>query len=204
MKIITVNREFGSGGREIGKRLADMLGFAYYDKEIITEIARRTNLDEKYLDGVVEKGISNFNFHYGNSLGFSYGNKIAVDVLIEQQKIIKEFASRGDSVFVGRGADVILREYKPFKIFVYADEKYKIERCRQRSEKDNALSDKQLKKSFRRIDKGRCELHDLLSDTRWKDYKAYNLCVNTGGVDIKDLIPLLKEYALKWFESSER
>ena len=58
MRIITISREFGSGGRELGKRLAEQLGFNYFDREIITEIAKKTELDEHYIDSVLEKGIT--------------------------------------------------------------------------------------------------------------------------------------------------
>ena len=89
MKIITISREFGSGGREIGKRLSDTLGFVYYDSEILTQIAQETNLDKNYLDRISEKGLPSYNLHYGRTFGFAY-NQTAVNALVAQQKAIKE------------------------------------------------------------------------------------------------------------------
>ncbi len=198
MRIITISREFGSGGREIGKRLAEALNIAYYDSEIISKIAQEMNLDENYLNNIIEKGIHNFNFHFGNSFNFSY-NQTAINVLVTQQKIIKELAQKGDAVFVGRGADVILKDYNPFKIFVYADMDYKIKRCKERDTKDNSLSDKELIKKIKQIDSNRSKVHDLLSNTKWNDCKAYNLCLNTTKMKIETIIPVLANYVERWF-----
>lgn len=198
MRIITISREFGSGGREIGKRLADALNIAYYDNEIITKIAKEMNLDENYLNNIVEKGIHNSNFHFGNSFSFSY-NQTAVNVLVTQQKIIKELASKGDAVFVGRAADIILKDYNPFKIFVYADLEHKIKRCKERDASDNTLSEKELIKKIKQIDSNRSKVHDLLANTKWNDYKSYSLCLNTTDMDIESVVPILASYIERWF-----
>ena len=72
MRIVTISREFGSGGRELGKRLADELGYAYYDKEIISKIASEVELDEEYVDHMLSKGIANnFSITYASSFGFN-------------------------------------------------------------------------------------------------------------------------------------
>ena len=86
MRIITISREFASGGRELGKRLAEALGFAYYDSEIINEIVKHTDYDAGFIDKVYDGAVS-FNFHYGRTFGFSI-NQPAIDALAAQHKDI--------------------------------------------------------------------------------------------------------------------
>ncbi len=199
MKIITISREFGSGGRELGKRLADMLGVAYYDTEIITEIAKKTNLDENYVSTISEKGISSFNFHFGHTFGATI-NQTAMDVIVAQHKVIKELAQKGDSVIVGRCADRILKDLNPLRIFVYADMESKIKRCRKKNPADNSLDDKQMAKKIKSIDNGRKKMHEFVSGGEWGDMKEYDLCVNTTGVPVKDIVPCVLNFADVWFK----
>lgn len=123
MKTITVSREFESGGRELGKRLADVLGVAYYDKEIISKIAENLKLDEQYIENHLERDFT-VNFPYTFRCSFStpfYAMNQVVDMLVEQHKIIRTLAKREDCVIVGRGADAVLHDMGPYNIFVYAD-----------------------------------------------------------------------------------
>lgn len=199
MKIITISREFGSGGRELGKRLADCLGIAYYDTEIITEIAKQTNLDENYVSTISEKGVPSFNFHFGHTFGATI-NQTAMDVVVAQHKVIKELAKKGDCVIVGRCADKILQDYKPLRIFVYADMESKIKRCREKNSADNGLDDKQLAKKIKSIDNGRKKMYEFISGGEWGEMKQYDLCINTTGVSIKEITPCVYEYANVWFK----
>lgn len=198
MKIITVSREFGSGGREIGKRLADELGFAYYDTEIITEIAKKTNLDENYVSTISEKGIPGFNFHFGNTFGATI-NRTAMDVIIMQHKVIKELAAKGNCVIVGRSADKILEAQDPFKIFVYADMKWKIKRCREKNYENADCDDDKLAKNIKAVDNGRRRMNDFVGGGEWGNKTQYNLCINTSGIEIKSIIKSLAEYINNWF-----
>lgn len=135
-RIITIGREFGSGGREIGKRLSDELGIAYYDNEIISQIADRTKLAEGYVQHVMENGPSTL---YPITIGRSF--YMGVDPIMEQNnaiyreqsRLIQEFAEKSDCVIVGRSADYILREKHPFRLFVYAEMEHKMERCKKRA-----------------------------------------------------------------------
>lgn len=198
MKIITISREFGSGGRELGKRLADKLEIAYYDTEIITEIAKMTNLDPNYVSTISEKGIPSFNFHYGHSFGATI-NKTAMDVVVAQQKVIKEIAKKGDAVIVGRCADKILKEYNPFRIFVYADTDSKLKRCREKNHEDASLDDKQMIKKMKSIDNDRKKMYEFVAGGEWGDMNQYDLCINTSGVNIKEVVDCVKVYADTWF-----
>lgn len=200
MKIITISREFGSGGRELGKRLAESLGFYYYDREIITEIAKETELDEGYVSKVFEKGVSTFTLHFGTSFsGLSVINQTPIDILIAQQKIIKTLAKKGNCVIVGRSANAILNEYHPFNIFAYADMDYKIDRCQSIGSGTENFSRKEILKHIKQIDNGRAKTHELFSPIKWGQKEGYNLCVNTTNVVIKDIIPAVSALADAWF-----
>ncbi len=193
--IVTVSRQFGSGGRELGKRLSDSLGLQYYDRELVTEIANKTALDENYVSSILESGgFNNFAFSFARTMPLLSSTPAAVtDVLVAQQKIIRSIGEKGDCVIVGRCADVILRDLHPVRIFVYADEKSKIARCRARAAKGEDYTDKELIKNFKKIDKGRAKLHDLLSSSDWGDKACYDLMINTSGKSIEKMIAPLAD-----------
>ena len=150
-RIITIGREFGSGGREFGRRLSEKLEFAYYDQEIIHEISKRTSLSEQYIQAIVEHQPSfSFPIHIGRSFYPSVNPAFEQTMTIYQQqaRIITEMAAKSDCVIVGRCADYILKEYKPFRIFVYADMESKIKRCREKGPEEENLSDKALRQKI--------------------------------------------------------
>lgn len=199
-KIITISREFGSGGREIGKRLADKLGFYYYDREIITKIANEVGFSEEYVKNISEKGVYSYPFQFAKSF-VSYSNLQSnqTEILVAQQKVLKEIAKKGDCIIVGRGANVILKEYNPMNIFVYADTYSKIERCRKKAREDENLTDKEIENKIIQIDKGRKNYHNIISNIEWGDKRNYHLCINTSGIEVKRVIPSLAEYIKDWF-----
>lgn len=146
MRIITISREFGSGGRELGKRLADALGVPCYDQQIIDMIAQKKNLGKNYIAHVSEK---DGRVLYPSTIGKhiiapNYIGHQSVQILVEQKKLIEELAAQGDCVIVGRCADLILKEHHPLNIFVYADQESKAARCLERSDKSEKLSPDQL------------------------------------------------------------
>ncbi len=194
--IITVSREFGSGGRELGKRLADALGFSYYDREIVTALSEKTGLDEEYLANRTETGaISEFPFHFARTFTqLPTVSDDSVKLMSMQTGLIKDIAAKGNCVIVGRAADSILEEYDPFKIFVYADEDSKLARCRERAEEGEDLSDREIIRAMKRIDKARADFHDIISEYKWGEKEGYDLCLNTTGLEIKKIIPALAEY----------
>lgn len=202
MNIITISREFGSGGRELGKRLADELGVPCYDQELIEEAARQQGMEISHVERISEQDIR---IYYPRTIGhrFSFMSKTDTrpfDVAVALQESIRRFASQGDCVIVGRCADVILREMKPFNIFVYADPETKLNRCRERASKDETFSVSELSRKIKQVDKDRAAYRDLFSDIKWGQKEAYHLCINTSGKEIKTLVPAIAEYARLWFK----
>ena len=195
MKIITISREFGSGGRELGKRLSDTLGMAYYDREILTALMERTALHEAYLDRKIEEGnLHDFSVTFGRTFSYLKGGMDTAKILAEQQRLIREIAQKGeDFIIIGRNADVALQEYHPLNLFIYADMESKIKRCRERgSEK---VTDVELGKYIRQVDKGRKKSREMLSNYVWGQKESYHLCINTSGVSIKEIVPAIAIYA---------
>ena len=202
MNLITVSREFGSGGRELGKRLAEHLGYAYYDREILTLLAEETALNEEYLDRVLERGagMQSFAISIGHTFAAQLGApQLSANLLARQTQLMKELAQRGNCVIVGRNANVILSELEPLRLFVHAEMPARIARCRARAPEGEQLTDRQYEKNIRQVDRERAKLHDMLCSYDWSDVRGYDLCINTSYRRIKDLIPALGMYAEAWF-----
>ena len=132
MRIITISRQFGSGGRELGKRLADHLEWDYYDKEIIETLADEHGLDEAYVKRMLSNhGWHNLQLTYRNSFAhLTFDPGLKTQLLVRTREILQEIAEAGNNcVIVGRDADIILQEYHPFRISVCADLTSRLERC---------------------------------------------------------------------------
>ncbi len=193
--VITLGREFGSGGRELGRRLAEQMQIAYYDKEILSEIAKRTQLTEEYVHNVVEHHpYPLLPITIGHSLYPDMTFQIQQSVYVEQSNIIKEMAAASDCIIVGRCADYILRDIKPFRIFVYADMESRIRRCHDRAPEGEHLSDKEMKQMIQKVDKGRARYYEFYTGEKWGDKSSYDLCINTSNVVIKELVPHLAAF----------
>ena len=206
MRIITVSRELGSGGREIGKRLADILHMPYYDREILTKLAEETELDEGYVSHMLERAsvVQSLPLNFSRPLAQPAGMYQSARLLGREQKIIRELAQQGDCIIVGRSADAVLEELAPFKIFVYADMEAKIARCRARAAEGENLTDKEYEKRLRQVDKARAANHDFVAGYAWGDRAHYNLCLNTTGMNIKTAVPGLAAVVESWFQAGGR
>ena len=193
-RVITISREFGSGGRELGRRLAEELKIAYYDQEIVSEIARRTALSEQYVRAVEEQQpMFSFPIHIGRTF-YPAPNPAweqHMTVYQEQSRIIREMAEKSDCVIVGRCADYILREKKPLRLFVYADPESKLRRCHEKAPAGENLTDRELRQKIRDIDKNRARYYEFLTGKTWSDKLNYDLCINTTDQVIKDLASVI-------------
>lgn len=202
-RIITIGREFGSGGRELGRRLSDKLHIAYYDQEIIMEIAKRTSMSEEYIRQITEnRPLMSFPIHVRNSF-YSIPNPVFqqyISIYAEQHKLLQELAEKSDCIIVGRCADYILRDLQPFRIFVHANTASKLERCIERSSEDEHLTKAQMKKRMAEIDHGRAKYYEFFSGQKWGAKENYDLLVNTSGMDIKRVSSALCGYLQSIFD----
>ena len=201
-RIITISREFGSGGRELGKRLAKALGIPCYDHEIIEMIAKENGFNEDYVANVGEKSIE---AAYPLTIGHRFGMQPfqimeqPIRVAVAQRQIIENFAKQGDCVIIGRCADVILKDYHPLNLFVYADAESKIQRCIDRAPEGEHLSRNDIARRMKQVDKNRAQYRQMFADSKWGAKETYHLCVNTSGHQIKDLIPGLAAFVRCWY-----
>ena len=201
--IVTISREFGSGGRELGKRLSDVLEIPCYDKEIIQMIAKEQGFDEQYVSHVSEK---NLQAAYPLTIGRRFTMaphpvaKQAVSIAVEQQKIIKNFAKQGDCIIIGRCADVILKDDRPFNIFVYADMNTKLKRCMERGSKGEDLSGTELERKIQEVDRERTKHREYYTGAKGNIRSNYHLCINTSDIEIKKIVPVVAEYIKIWFQ----
>lgn len=189
--VITIGREFGSGGRELGKRLAETLGIAYYDEEIIAAIAQRSSLAEDYVNQVVEHNILSY---YPITVAASFVSApedttyaINRSIYSSQVEILESMAQKSDCVIVGRCADHILSGFRPFRIFVYSDLPSKLARCRKKGGEEAALTDKELEKKIRAVDKARAKYYRFYTGEEPTNRLCYDLGVNTSGMEIGPL-----------------
>lgn len=202
MRIITISREFGSGGRELGKRLAELLGFDYYDSEIIAAVAQKSGMDEQYVANALrDHGWRSQPISFRGTLSSTaYLQASKINLLLDQKKVLEEIAGLGkDCVIVGRNADLILQDHRPFNIFVCAGTEAKLRRCRERAKAGENLSDKELLRKMKQIDKNRAQTRELLSGSDWGERVCYHLTVNTTGWALKELAPAVADFADRWF-----
>ena len=207
MRIITISREFGSGGRELGKRIAEKLGYDYYDREIITAIAEKNGYEENY----VEYALNN---HQWQSVPLTFRHSfispvvvhpLQTNLLLEQKNVIEAIAKAGKNcVIVGRNADVLLQDENPFNIFVCADMYAKIQRCKERADEGENLTDKEIRRQILRIDKNRSRARFMLADGNWGDRKSYHLIINTTDWNIEDLAKPIADLVTTWYDNQEK
>ncbi len=206
MRIITVSRQFGSGGRELGKRLSDLLGFDYYDREIIEALALKQGMDPE----TVRRELGSHGWHhYQMTFRNSFHQSVAgvpgqTGMLLAQREILLEIAEAGnDCVIVGRDADVVLHENHPFRICVCADMQSRLERCLRHEEKkppEERIPEKEILRNIRRIDRNRRRTREILTGKSAVDGSGFDLTVNASGWEIKKLAEAVADFSRHWFE----
>ena len=199
--IITIGREYGSAGRQIGYKVAEDLGIKLYDREMLERAAKESGICEELFETHDEKPTNSFlyslvmdTYSFGySSAGFS-DMPMNHKIFLAQFDAIKKLADEGSCVFIGRCADYVLREMNPFRIFVYADTESKLKRCMERSEPGEHLTEKELRKKMKDVDRSRAQYCEFCSQQKWGDKSYYDLLINTSGKNIKQLSNSLYEY----------
>lgn len=201
-RIITISREFGSGGREIGRRLAEKMQIAYYDQEIIIELMNRTDFAEDYIRHMEEAPIPLLPITTARTfaLPINYVVEQNLRFYMQESKVILDFAKKSDCVIVGRCADYILREMNPVRLFVYADMESKMARCRKKGGDIESLSDRELRQKIISVDKKRAKYYKFYINRTWGDKTNYDLCINTSRfTEVKAVIPGIESVIAEFF-----
>lgn len=196
-KLITIGRQFGSGGRAVGKKLAKELDIPFYDNEIVRKVAQDSDLHPEVVKAADERATDSFLYSLitggglrGVSDAMQYEMPLNDKVFIKQTQIIKEFAQKGSGVFVGRCADYILDDYKELlRVFIYADMDSRIARV---AEFDNITLQK-AKERIVRKERQRKAYYNYYTDRTWGNMSSYDLCINTSRVDIDGAVELIKK-----------
>ena len=186
--VITLTREYGSGGRYIGKLVAQKLGIKLYDKEFIIEVAEKTGLSEQYIKENEQKrnSLDILNNGYYSDLSNSD------ELFVKESQLIKEVSDREPCIIVGRCADQILKDNKNvLKVFIYSDMKNKIDRA----VKYYGMDKKKAEKEIIRIDKLRENHYKYYTDKKWKDFSNYDICINSDKVGVEKAADLIVEMA---------
>ena len=207
MRIITISRQFGSGGRELGKRIADRLGWDYYDREIIEALAEELGVHPEDVHNTLSRhGWQHYQLTYRNSFHQSVTEGWrGTELLVRQREILQEIAETGnDCVIVGRDADIILQDRKPFRILVCADMEARIQGCARYEEKkppEERLTEKEILRNIRRIDRSRRQVREILTGKAAADHSSFDLTVNSSSWEIKKLAEAVADFSGRWFES---
>ncbi len=196
--VITIGRQFGSGGREIGELLAKKRNIAYYDKELLSRAASESGFCEEMLQNHDERPTNSFLYNLVmDSYSFGYNASSFVDMPISQKVFlaqfdtIKKIASEGPCVIVGRCADYALAENKNcLHIFVFADEESKIKRICARHD----VSAKEAREMMVKKDKQRQSYYNYYSSKKWGRADSYDLCINSTVLGIVGTVNLLADY----------
>ena len=176
-RIITISREFGSGGRFIGEEVAKKLGIAYYDKNIINEIAEKSGLSPEYIQENAELSPKKGLFSYAFA-GRDITGKSVEDMVYEaQRKVILELADKEPCVIIGRNADYILKDRDDvLNVFIHGDAPEKIQRITRLYN----VEEQKAVKMMADTDKRRMANYNFYTDQKWGKASNYTLCLNSS------------------------
>lgn len=190
-KIITISREFGAGGGEIGRAVAKALNYEYYDKEIILKEARESNVDVESLLKWDEKVPTNFGF--AQSLFDFYNKPLSEKLYAVQQQVIKEIGEKGKCVIVGRNANTILKKFDyGLHVFVYADPYWRMERMKKKMPDMTATK---VSEEIRAIDRSRKKFCSYYTNTEFGVADYYDICLNTSTLGISACVDIIRNLA---------
>ena len=201
-KVITIGRQFGSGGCEIGKRLAEKLGIEFYDKNIIEIAAEKSGINKKMFEEADEKHNS-FLYslsmaHYGGLASPVYLNDVITHdkLFLIQSNIIKELAEK-PCVIVGRCADDILKDYcKTLDVFVHADMDFRIDRISKLYELSKSSAETLIKKT----DKGRKNYYDFYAHATWGSSATYDMSISSSVFGLDGCVDIIADCADRFFK----
>ena len=194
-KLITISREFGSGGRLIGKRLAENLDIPYYDKELLDRIAEESGFSKEMIVEAEKKAKNSFLYSLASAMGTGEAGPESLSLnerfFLAQFDTIRRIADEGSCVIVGRCADYVLRGMpEATNVFIYAEEADKIKRAVQ----EYGVPEDSVKKLMKDTDKARANYYSYHTGRKWGDHVNYNLSIDSGYIEIEDIVDLIIKY----------
>ncbi|MCR5761227.1 MAG: cytidylate kinase-like family protein [Sphaerochaetaceae bacterium] len=194
--VITIGRQFGSGGHEVGLRLAKKLGIPFYDRELLKITAENSRFAESYLKKMDEQKPHFLSL--GSASALSTINSFSMllpndEVFIEVGKVISQLAQKSSCVIVGRCADYVLKDMDTVNIFISADLEDRINR-KLVLEEHAGITKPEMKKIVLETDKNRAKFSEYYTHEEWGNAKKYDLCINTSRVGINGAVDLIVKY----------
>ena len=196
-KIVTISRQYGSGGRYIGENLAKAMGVPCYEEKLIDMVAKESGFAQSFVAEKGERMTGSLLFNIASSLSFannvfSTNNGVTLqdEIYFTQNRIIKELADKGPCVIVGRCADYILREREDcLNVFIFADNESKIERA----EKYFNITREEAPAVLKKKDKARANHYKYYTDQEWGMASNYDLCLNSGLIGIEGCVKAIQQ-----------
>lgn len=198
--VITIGRQYGSAGHEIGKKLADNLGIRFCDKEILSRAAKDSGFCEEMIQNHDERPTNSFLYNLVmDTYSFGYNSASLVDmpishkVFLAQFEAIKSFANEGPCVIVGRCADYALSDYdNVLNIFIFADDEFK---CKHIMDVvDGVTTKEKAREMYIKKDKQRQSYYNYYSSKKWGRAECYDLCINSSKLGIDGTVKLIQQY----------
>ncbi len=199
-KIITISRECGSGGRAIGRKLAEKLGYSFYDKELIDRVAKESGLAKEFIEEQGEHITGSLLFNIASNMTYAGqvfgGNMLPLQdqLFMVQSDIIKDIASKENCVIVGRCADYVLRDYADaLHVFICGDMEHKAARA----VKEYGFDASDAEKALRKKDKARGNHYKYYTDSEWGKTQNYDITLNSSSFGIDECVEILYLLATK-------
>lgn len=182
--VITIGRQYGSGGREIGKRISELLGISYYDDELISMAAKSSGLSHDVLSDVDEKATNSLLYTlamsgslFGGNAAMAYEMPINDKLYIAQSEVIKSLAEKESCVIIGRCADYVLKDYpSAINLFIYAD----LDKRAERVAIAKGITEAKAKDLIIKTDKQRANYYNYYTSLKWGRIENYDLCIDSG------------------------
>jgi cytidylate kinase len=203
-KLITISRQYGSGGRIIGKMLADKLGVPFYDKEIIDMAVEASGYSREVVEGAEMKAKSGFAYSLASALSFNEGSVGTLSVndrlFLAQFQVIKEIGDTGQGVIIGRCADDILKELpENIRIFIHAPIEYRTRRIAN----EYGISLDKAKDKVLKTDKARATFYKSNTSSKWGDVQNYHLCIDGSAMSTDKAARVIADFVKSFIEVKE-
>lgn len=191
--IITIGRQFGSGGREVGEKLAEKLGYAFYDNHLIAMAAEKSGMSHAALTDADEKAANPWLYAAMSQTGqTSFGLNISTNdaLFTVQAQIIRDIAKSENAVIVGRCSDYILKDedIELLNVYIYAPAEARIKRV---LERENVSTEQQALQMMKRHDKQRKLYYDFYTDRKWAAHENYHLTLNSDKFGIEGTVDII-------------
>lgn len=205
--IITIARQYGSGGRDIGKRVAEILGIPFYNRELITMSADECNMHPKVAENIDEKAANSLLYTlamgssmFGSPATLGYNIPLNDKLFIVQSDVIRRLADEGSCVIVGRCADYVLRDDpNRFSVFIYADDASRRKRVCER----RGVSESEAKDLINKTDRRRANYYNFYTGKKWGKQENYHLMIDSSALGVEGTAQVIAATALSWEKQKE-